>query len=148
MIVVPAAVGLALLWYPYTPIGKLLIGTSPTKEDVATSFHLSPDGQPLKGQIGKAATPLLPGGRVKIDRTSYDALSEGGSIERGDIVLVVRVEGTHLIVRKVSPDHVHTRSTTVADDSPSAESKTPAPETLTSETLESLDLDPFDDPLG
>ena len=33
VIVVPAAVGLALLWYTHTPVGRLLIGKSQTKAE-------------------------------------------------------------------------------------------------------------------
>ena len=80
---------------------------------------------------------------MKIDSTSYDALSEGDPIERGDIILVVRVEGKHLIVRKVSADHAQGQREVNREDQRSSTG-----ESTESPSLESLGIDPFDDPLG
>ena len=129
VVIVPTVGGLALRWYPDTPLGRLVIYQPPTPEEVTPTYDRSPDGQLLKGQIGKAKTPLLPGGSIKIDGTTYAAVSESEPIEAGEIVLVVRADARHLIVRKVTGE--------LSEDSPpSAASET------------SLPVDPFDDPLG
>ena len=133
VVIVPLVVGVALRWYPDTPLGRLIIYQPPTPEEVTPSYDRSPDGQLLKGQIGKAKTPLLPGGSVKIEGTTYDATSEGEPIERGEIVLVVRAEGKHLVVRKVSGE-LSEGSSANTDETASA--------------VNSLDIDPFEDPLG
>ena len=135
VVIVPTVVGVALRWYPNTPLGRLIIYRPPTQDEVNPSYDRSPDGQLLKGQIGKAKTPLLPGGSVKIDGTTYDAVSENEPIERGEIVLVVRTEGKHLVVRKVSGE-------LPANEAPATEQGAREP------SLNSLDIDPFEDPLA
>ena len=132
VVVVGAAIGAALRWYADTPIGRLIIYKPPSAEEVTPDYNRTPDGQLLKGQIGKAKTPLLPGGSIKINGTTYDAVSEGDPIERGEIVLVVRNEGKHLVVRKVSGELMEDASNGQA----------------TASSLESPGIDPFEDPLG
>jgi len=134
VILVPAVIAAALRLYPQTPFGRRILATPPKPDEVEPKHDRTPDGQPLKGQIGKAKTPLLPGGSVKIDGTTYNALSEGEPIDPGDIVLVVRVEGRTLVVRKVDGE--------LPDKPRSAD-----PEDL-SRPIDSLGIDPFENPLG
>ena len=144
VILVPCAIGISLRLYPQTPFGRRMLAIPPSPEEVTPVFDRTPDGQPLKGPIGKATTPLLPGGSIKIERTTYDAVSEGEPIDKGDIVVVVRVEGKHLVVRKVDGQLPEARIAAAPSD-PSQPIKA---KVLGAESLEALDIDPFDDPLG
>ena len=131
VILVPSAIGIAIKLYPQTPFGRRILAIPPDAEDVTPVYDRTPDGQPLKGQIGKAKTPLLPGGSIRIQSTTYNAVSEGEPIDRGDIVLVVRVEGKVLVVRKVDGELPETpRRIDPAD---------------LSQPIDTLGLDPFDD---
>jgi membrane-bound serine protease (ClpP class) len=52
----------------------------------------------LKGKEAIAHTVLRPGGKVVIDGEVYDAIAETGFIEKGDQVVVTRIEATQIYV--------------------------------------------------
>jgi len=52
----------------------------------------------LKGKTGVAQTVLRPGGKVLIDGEIYDAVAENGFIDKGENILVRKVEATQLYV--------------------------------------------------
>lgn len=52
----------------------------------------------LKGKTGVAQTVLRPGGKIKIDGEIYDAVAETGFIEKGEQVVVTRMESVQLFV--------------------------------------------------
>ncbi len=52
----------------------------------------------LKGKTGIAQTVLRPGGKVLIEGEIYDAVAESGFIDKGENILVKKVEATQLYV--------------------------------------------------
>jgi membrane-bound serine protease (ClpP class) len=58
---------------------------------------------PPAGAAGVAATALRPAGRATLDGRGVDVTSEGGFVEAGTPVRVVRVEGTRVVVRPETP---------------------------------------------
>lgn len=52
----------------------------------------------LKGKTGTAQTVLRPGGKALIDGEVYDAVTEGGFIDRGEDIIVVKVGTAQLYV--------------------------------------------------
>lgn len=54
----------------------------------------------LKGKKGIASTMLRPSGKVTIEGEMYDAKAENGYIEKGETIVVTRVEATQLYVEK------------------------------------------------
>jgi len=54
----------------------------------------------LAGAVGAAHTDLRPGGTALFDGRKVDVVAEGGYVERGTRVKVVRIEGTKVVVRK------------------------------------------------
>jgi membrane-bound serine protease (ClpP class) len=55
------------------------------------------------GTEGKTVTDLKTSGKVEMtDGEIYDAISEGGWIDKGSIIKVLRIEGNTLVVRKVN----------------------------------------------
>ncbi len=54
----------------------------------------------LTGKSGTAQTVLRPGGKVLIDAEVYDAVAETGFIDRGEKVVVTRVEATQIYVER------------------------------------------------
>jgi hypothetical protein len=95
----------------------------------------------LKGQIGKATTPLLPGGSVKVEGKIYNAVSEAEPIEAGELVLVVHVDGTRIIVRRVEEGEWDA----LAAERDKRES---APRDILSQPIEALGLESLEDPLA
>ena len=55
----------------------------------------------LIDSVGVAETPLRPAGAVRAGGRRIDAMAEGGLIERGEKVRIIRVSGSSCIVRKV-----------------------------------------------
>jgi len=132
-VVLPAVIAVALHWWPYTPLGRRIVIHPPSSEE-----EVLPDtenSRRLKGLIGKrgiAKSPMLPSGAIMIDRRIYDAVSEGVAIEQGAAVWVVQVEGNHVIVR---PDDAGEPPPQEDDD-------------ILSRPIDTLGLDPLDDPLA
>jgi membrane-bound serine protease (ClpP class) len=56
--------------------------------------------QQFINKSGIAHSPLRPAGIVIIDGTKLSAVSQGDYIDAGEAILVLKVEGTKLIVRK------------------------------------------------
>lgn len=128
---VPAGLILALQWWPKTPMGRRILLPLPSSEEVLPDSDRRRNLKSLVGKIGKAKSLMLPSGAVDIEGNIVDALSEGMAIEAGAWVKVIEVRGTRVVVR------------------PSNER--PQPPTLDhrlDESVESLGLDPFDDPLA
>src|SRR5690606_30627203 len=95
----------------------------------------SPQRQRLRqlvGRVGVAKSMMMPSGAVEIDGDAIDALSEGIPIEPGQPIEVIEVRGTRVLVRPIDET---TRSQAPADD-------------VLSQPIETLGLDPFDDPLS
>jgi len=57
-----------------------------------------------RGATGTATTDLRPSGRASLDGRPVDVTSEGGYVEAGTPVRVVRVEGARVFVRAVPPE--------------------------------------------
>ena len=51
------------------------------------------------GLVGTTETVLRPAGKIRLDGATYDAVSEGGFIEAGAAVYVLRAQGSALVVR-------------------------------------------------
>jgi membrane-bound serine protease (ClpP class) len=56
----------------------------------------------LLNKEGTALTPLRPSGTIIIDNERIDAVTEGGFINSGDKVVVIKVEGVRVVVRQVN----------------------------------------------
>jgi membrane-bound ClpP family serine protease len=84
---------------PHTTIGKLMIPSEVDSEevlsDIATRRHL----RDMIGWIGRSTSPMLPSGSIEIEGQSFDAVSQGMSIEPNTPIKVVDVQGTRIIVR-------------------------------------------------
>lgn len=57
--------------------------------------------QILTGKTGIAATTLRPSGRVTIENELYDAVTDGGFIEKGRNIKVLRIHSTYLVVTEM-----------------------------------------------
>ena len=131
---VPAGLMLALQWWPKTPMGRRILLPLPSSEEVLPDSDKRRSLKNLVGKIGKAKSLMLPSGAVDIDGGTVDALSEGMAIEAGQWVKVVEVRGTRVVVRPT-------------DERP-ASPISPAHDQALDQPIESVGLDPFDDPLA
>jgi membrane-bound serine protease (ClpP class) len=54
----------------------------------------------LVGRIGKTSTPLRPAGTVELDGERIDVVSNGSYIDKGKSVIIIKVEGSRVVVRE------------------------------------------------
>jgi membrane-bound ClpP family serine protease len=100
LVIVPAALLAAVRYWPETPIGRrILIQPPQHAEEVLPATEGYRVLRTLVGKRGISKSLMLPSGAVQIDDRTYDALSEGLTIESGQPILVVGVNMQRLIVR-------------------------------------------------
>ncbi len=131
---VPLVIALAIKWWPHTPVGRMILIKRPESEDEVLpdteEYHLR---DRMMGKVGVAKTDLLPSGDVRIDGRTYDAVSGGGAIDKGQPVRVVEVNTQRLVVRPL------TQAEAVEQESIDDVLATP---------IDSLGIEPFEDPLA
>ncbi|MCH7751858.1 MAG: hypothetical protein IH898_06850 [Planctomycetes bacterium] len=130
LVAVPAAVGLAFKYWPYTPMGKAFLGELPDEDDVKPSDPR----RELVGRVGTAKSKMLPSGSVSIDGRLVDAVSQGPAIDMGQAVVVVEVRGNRVVVRPA--------------DAAEAQQRGDYPGDVLSTPVEELGLDSLEDPLA
>jgi membrane-bound serine protease (ClpP class) len=97
-------VTILLLWVLYRFFGfrskwsKIILVD---KQDNADGYTSSKDRKYLIGKTGVALSPLRPSGWAKIDGNKEDVVSDGELIEQGSTIMVINVEGTRVVVKKV-----------------------------------------------
>jgi len=129
---VPVLWGLALKVWPHTPMGRRFLLSLPSEDEVAPEFESRL--RDLVGKRGVAASKMLPSGSIRIDRRTYDAVTQGEPVDVGESVEVVEVRGFRVVVRPVDE----------SDHEPSSRSS----EDVLSRPLDELGIEPIDDPLA
>ena len=122
----------ALRVWPKTAMGRRLLLDVPREDEVLPDTPLKRTLRGLVGKVGTADTVMLPSGIITIEGLSVDAVSEGPPIEPGTRIRVLDVHGNRVLVRPTTPDEPET---------------TPQTDVM-SQSIESLGLEPFDDPLA
>jgi membrane-bound serine protease (ClpP class) len=127
-IAVPLLAYAAFQILPHTPMGKVLVGSAPTAEE------LLPDDprRALVGAVGIARSKLLPAGAVEINGRMVDCVSQSQAIDPGEYVRVVEVRGNRVVVRRAN-----------AGDRPSREAARTAQDPL-AQPADDLGLGDFD----
>jgi membrane-bound ClpP family serine protease len=135
----PIVMVVAIKYWPETSIGKAFLPAEISGDDVL------PDNQQLRllrsleGQVGITKSMMLPSGGVRIDGRTIDAMSEGMPIEEGQLVRVIKVSGSHVVVRPLDPEEV-----TEHEEG----QHTVNPDDVLSQNVEDFGLDSLDEPLG
>lgn len=97
----PATLVLALKYWPHTAIGRRVLLTAPTREEV---MPVDPDRERRRamiGQIAEAKCDMLPAGAIMLDGRTVDAVTEGMPVDAGQRVRIVEVRGNRVVVRPV-----------------------------------------------
>lgn len=63
----------------------------------------NPDMGSLVGTLGEVVAPLRPAGKIRSEGRTIDVVAEGGFVEAGIEVEVVRVDGNRIVVRPRKP---------------------------------------------
>jgi membrane-bound ClpP family serine protease len=100
----PITLVLALKYWPQTAVGRRVLLTAPTREEV---MPLDPELQRLRamvGQVAEAKCDMLPAGAIVLDGRTIDAVSEGMPVDVGQRVRIVEVRGNRVVVRPVEDE--------------------------------------------
>ena len=130
LVAVPSTLALAFKVWPHTPMGKSFLGVLKTTEELTPVDSR----RELVGKLGVAKSKMLPSGSVQIDGTHFDAVTQGGAIDKGQAVVVVEVQGNRVVVRPADEDEA---GLVVKD-----------PQDVLSTPLEELGIESLKDPLG
>jgi membrane-bound serine protease (ClpP class) len=93
---------IALRWLPRLPWGRRLV-LQQTLSSASGGESTPPGDRSHLGHAGTALTPLHPSGVAWLDGARVDVVSEGEFIDAGEPVLVVRVDGNRIVVRRQGP---------------------------------------------
>jgi membrane-bound serine protease (ClpP class) len=88
---------LVLRLLPRLPFGRRLVLSTALE---ASTTEPPPSGAPRVGRHGTAVTPLRPAGIATIDGARVDVVSDGDYIASGEPVVVTRLEGNRVVVRR------------------------------------------------
>lgn len=132
----PAILYAMVFYWPYSPIGKLILNRRPGQVDepIESKIRGGAKRKDLVGKLGEAMTDLLPSGRAVIEGARLDVFSDGSVIDKGTPIVVTSVIGGKIRVRIAGPGDIDPEQTQVQRSTESIES-----------SLESLDLDDLDD---
>lgn len=87
-----------LLWLYYFP--RTFIGRRLMLESVIADPNEHPDHSSLVGKHGVALTDLRPAGAARIEGQRIDVVAESGYIPAEEPIIVRKVEGLRVVVRK------------------------------------------------
>src|SRR5688572_16758102 len=88
LVALPAALTLALKIWPETPLGRRILPSIPTSQEVLPDSDYRRSLQELVGKFGRAKSLMLPSGAAEIGGRTVDAVSDGVAIEAGQMVRV------------------------------------------------------------
>lgn len=127
----PSAMAVAFRWWPSTAMGRRVLLDVPDEEDLLPEEDPRQLLHDLLGKVGVAKTDMFPGGAIEVEGTTFEAVSEGMPIDKGQAVEVVDVQNNRLVIR-------------ASDALPSTEPQ----DDVLSRPIDTVGLDPFDDPLA
>ena len=87
-------------WIKFFPRSR--VGQKMTLSENGTAFKASESKQALLGKTGTAYSALRPAGFALIEGQRIDVIAEGGIIDKGLPIVVIKVEGNRVVVRKVA----------------------------------------------
>lgn len=86
---------------PRLPVGRRLVLSTGMQADLGYVSTPERDWQWL-GRTGTALSPMRPAGIADIDGNRVDVVSEGGFIEAGAPIQVVRVDGNRIVIKPLA----------------------------------------------
>jgi membrane-bound ClpP family serine protease len=100
----PTVIVLGFKYWPKTAMGRRVLLTPPTSEDVLPDDPEKKSLKGLIGHVGRAKSKMLLSGVITIDGRTVDAVSESLPIEAGQSVRVVQVRGHGVVVRPIEDE--------------------------------------------
>jgi membrane-bound serine protease (ClpP class) len=98
----PAVLWVGLKAFPRTFVGKRLILKKTFGAEEGYTSYSGEKYKGLAGREGVAVTTLRPSGMARIEGVKYSVVTGGELIEKNQPVRVVKVEGSRIVVKKLS----------------------------------------------
>jgi membrane-bound serine protease (ClpP class) len=76
---------------------KIILGEKQEKE---LGYLAAVGRKDLIGRKGSVLSDLRPAGAIVVDGERIDAISEGGYIQKGDEIVIIKVEGSKVVVKR------------------------------------------------
>jgi len=99
VLALPVCVGVALKLLPHTPMGRRILLSGPSGDDMLPGGSKREWLKQLVGEVGIAKSRMMPSGAIEVAGRTIDAVSEGMPIDAGQAVRVVEVHGMRVVVR-------------------------------------------------
>jgi membrane-bound ClpP family serine protease len=100
VVMVPTLLAFAYRVFPHTRFGRQAT-LAPVVREPGEAIADMDAIAGLLGRIGRVITPLRPVGMCDFEGKRVECVSESGYVSKGQMVKVIRVEGTQLTVRVV-----------------------------------------------
>jgi membrane-bound serine protease (ClpP class) len=113
-VLIPILLYLLIKIWPKTTFGKRILITLPDSQELLPAQHQQ--RLRLVGKRGVAISPLLPSGAIRIEGRTFDAISDGMSIEKGAPIEVVAIRNNAIVVRPRSASDEPTDAASIGED--------------------------------
>jgi membrane-bound serine protease (ClpP class) len=100
IIMIPLVIVIAYKVLPSTRFGKSVI-LAPSERHRGDAIADTPKLKELVGAVGVVITPLRPVGTCDFSGQRVECVAEGGYVDKGKKIKIIRVEGTQLTVRVI-----------------------------------------------
>jgi membrane-bound serine protease (ClpP class) len=100
VIATPAVIAVYFKFFPKSFVGKWLILRDEQKKTQGFASYIPERYNGLSGKEGTALTVLRPSGSAIIDGVKHSVVTGGEFIEKGEKILVSRVEGSRIVVKR------------------------------------------------
>ena len=100
ILVTPVIIVIYFKIFPKSFVGKWLILRGEQRKDEGFSSYTLAKYENLSGKSGTAVTSLRPSGMANIDGRKYSVVTGGEFIDRDKPVLVIKVEGSRIVVKQ------------------------------------------------
>lgn len=85
----------------YGPFKRFVLSGNEQEASLGYVAGDDPHLLPQLGTKGQVIATLRPAGKVILNDTIYDAMSDGNFLEKGEEIMVVRIDGSNLVVNSV-----------------------------------------------
>jgi membrane-bound serine protease (ClpP class) len=102
VLVVPAALAVLVHYWPRTWMGRrLTLDRGPEDDATVAAMPVIAELEQLRGQLGRAVSPLRPSGMAEFAGRRIDVLTEGIMVDEGTWVRCIDVKAGKVFVRPV-----------------------------------------------
>jgi membrane-bound ClpP family serine protease len=100
LVMIPSVLVGAYKIFPHTKLGKATT-LEPPKRELGDAVPDTDELKKLMGATGTVITPMRPVGTCEFSGKRLECVADSGYVEKGKMVMVIRIESTQLTVRVI-----------------------------------------------